>query len=76
MYQKRNSIFRIESWNIEVCMKIIWKDQCKKSVAVISNMHDGFFTEIINRKNSKGEKIPIECPKTIADYKTFMGEVD
>jgi len=53
-----------------------WKDRGKKPVTVISNMHDASSTEIVKRKNSKGEKIPIECPKSISDYNKFMGGVD
>lgn len=39
-------------------------------------MHDASSTEIVNRKNSKGERMPIECPKSISDYNKFMGGVD
>lgn len=39
-------------------------------------MHNGSSTEMVNRRNSKGERIPIECSKSIADYNKFMGGVD
>lgn len=46
-----------QSEDISVCR---WKDRGKKPGTVISNMHDASSTEIVKRKNSKGEKIPIE----------------
>lgn len=72
-FYKPGEIEFAQSGDISVCR---WKDRGKKPVTVISNMHDGSSTEIVNRKNSKGEKVPIECPKSIADYNKFMGGVD
>ncbi|KAL4083594.1 hypothetical protein QTP88_028910 [Uroleucon formosanum] len=59
--------------DISICR---WKDRGSKPVTVISSMHDASHTEIVHRKNSRGEKIAISCPSSIADYNRYMGGVD
>lgn len=53
-----------QSGDISVCR---WKDRGKKSVTVICNMHDGSSTEMVNRNNNIGEKVPLVCSKSIAN---------
>lgn len=50
-----------------------WQDT--KEVVVVSNCHAGEMSEV-QRKNKKGERITLQCPKSIADYNEFMGGVD
>jgi len=59
--------------DISVCR---WKDRGSKPVTVISSMHNASHSEIVHRKNSRGEKIAISCPSSIADYNRYMGGVD
>lgn len=53
-----------------------WKDRGKKPVTVVSNMHNASATEIVLRTNSRGQRTPILCPSSIADYNRYMGAVD
>lgn len=39
-------------------------------------MHNASHSEIVHRKNSRGEKIAMSCPSSIADYNKYMGGVD
>lgn len=55
---------------------IKWKDRGKKSVKIISTMHDPEDMTQVDRKNKKGEKVVVKCPRAIADYNAYMGGVD
>lgn len=53
-----------------------WKDRGSKPVTVISSMHNASHSEIVYRKNSRGEKVAISCPSSIANYNRCMGGID
>lgn len=76
---KKDSLYKpgdiefVQCDDISICR---WKDRGSKPVTVISSMHNASHSEIVHRKNSRGEKIVISCPSSIADYNRYMGGVD
>lgn len=52
---------------------VFWQDT--KRVTVMSNCHGGEMG-LIQRKQKSGEKITLNCPKSIVDYNQHMGGVD
>lgn len=53
-----------------------WKDRGKKSVNVVSNMHNPTKFNIVKRTNKTGERQEVQCPESIAAYNKYMGGVD
>lgn len=53
-----------------------WKDRGKKSVNVVSNMHNPTKFTTVKRTNKTGERQEIKCPESIAAYNKYMGAVD
>ncbi|KAG5893819.1 hypothetical protein JTB14_018323 [Gonioctena quinquepunctata] len=53
-----------------------WKDRSTKPVIVASNMHDSSDKAVVQRRNKRGEKEDIICPRAIRDYNLHMGGVD
>lgn len=53
-----------------------WKDHGKKSVSVISNMHNPSKITKVLRRNNHGIREDVDCPQMIADYNRYMGGVD
>ncbi|XP_023313017.1 piggyBac transposable element-derived protein 4-like [Anoplophora glabripennis] len=52
------------------------KDRGKKSVVVISSMHNPNVKETVLRTNKVGDRESVSCPASIYDYNKFMGAVD
>lgn len=48
----------------------------EKAVTVGSNMHKPPDTTAVDRRNTKGEREKVRCPKAIADYNVHMTAVD
>ncbi|CAH1971335.1 unnamed protein product [Acanthoscelides obtectus] len=53
-----------------------WRDRGKKSVVVVSSMHNPSKQRSVLRTKMRGERESVNCPESIADYNTFMGGVD
>jgi hypothetical protein len=53
-----------------------WKDRGKKSVVVISSLHNPEIKEQVLRTNKEGHREAVSCSSSIADYNRFMGGVD
>jgi len=63
----------VQSEDISV---VKWRDRGKKSVVVVSSMHNPKKERSVLRTNKRGVREPVNCPESIADYNTFMGGVD
>lgn len=53
-----------------------WRDRGKKSVNVISSMHNPQDLSTVKRTNKMGVREEVNCPESIADYNRYMGGVD
>jgi hypothetical protein len=53
-----------------------WKDRGKKSVAVVSTMHNPCETTRIPRTQKDGSRPLVTCPIAVKDYNKYMGGVD
>lgn len=53
-----------------------WKDRGKKSVCVISTMHNPYKNTEVLRTQRDGSRKKMTCPKSVAEYNRFMGGVD
>ena len=62
-----------QSGNIGVAK---WKDRGTKCVCVASTIHNPGESTTVSRRNQKGEKVPVNCPKMISCYNKYMGGVD
>ncbi|KAK9680986.1 Transposase IS4 [Popillia japonica] len=52
------------------------KDRGKKSVAMISTMHDPLEITQLPRSQKDGSRPMVSCPSAVKDYNQFMGRVD
>lgn len=53
-----------------------WKDRGKKSVSIISTMHNPQETAQILRTQKDGTRKLVSCPVSVASYNKYMGGVD
>lgn len=53
-----------------------WADRGKKTVSVISSIHNPSVETTVERTNSKGVRETVSCPVAVAQYNKFMGGVD
>jgi len=53
-----------------------WRDRGRKSVSVISSIHNASDTSLVKRQNFDGTSRMVQCPKMVSDYNNYMGGVD
>lgn len=53
-----------------------WKDRGRKCVLIATTMHTTRERSTVERTNKEGEKVTINCPKSVSDYNKNMGGVD
>ena len=53
-----------------------WKDRGRKSVCIVSTMHNPLKITQVRRTQKDGKKNLVNCPEAVADYNKYMGGVD
>lgn len=53
-----------------------WKDMGNKNVSTITTMHNPSEATDVLRRDNKGIRLPMTCPKVVAAYNKCMGGVD
>lgn len=53
-----------------------WRDRGKKSVCVVSTMHNPLKKTKVLRTQKDGSRRLVDCPDSVADYNKYMGGVD